>query len=103
MIGGLEILKPIGDRLGMIQRRRLRGAIGAINDDSVFLGYVSIGIFVLSWLGLLVFYNLKGYDQVRSIRPGEADASGIAAPSCGAADNRQGNGQFRPLRSGMLR
>ncbi len=90
MIGGLETLNLIGDQLGVIDGGA-RGAIGAINDDFGVLGYVSIGIFVLSWLGLLVFYNLKGYDQVRSIRPGEADASGIAAPSCGGDRRATGN------------
>jgi hypothetical protein len=39
VIDGLETLNLIGDQLGVIRRRWLRGAIGAIsaiNDDSVF-------------------------------------------------------------------
>jgi hypothetical protein len=28
------------------------------------LGYVIIGIFVLSWVGSVVFYTLKGYDEL---------------------------------------
>jgi nickel/cobalt transporter (NiCoT) family protein len=64
LIGGLETLNLIGDQLGLTDGGGFWGAIGAINDNFGVLGYVIIGIFVLSWLGSVVFYNLKGYDEL---------------------------------------
>jgi nickel/cobalt transporter (NiCoT) family protein len=64
LIGGLETLNLIGDQLGLTDGGGFWGAIGAINDNFGVLGYVIIGIFVLSWLGSVVFYNLKGYDDL---------------------------------------
>jgi nickel/cobalt transporter (NiCoT) family protein len=64
LIGGLETLNLIGDRLGLTDGGGFWGAIGAINDNFGVLGYVIIGIFVLSWVGSVVFYNLKGYDEL---------------------------------------
>jgi nickel/cobalt transporter (NiCoT) family protein len=64
VIGGLETLNLIGDQLGLTDGGGFWGAIGAINDNFGVLGYVIIGIFVLSWLGSVVFYNLKGYDEL---------------------------------------
>jgi nickel/cobalt transporter (NiCoT) family protein len=64
LIAGLETLNLIGDQLGLTNSGGFWGAIGAINDNFGALGYVIIGIFVLSWLGSVVFYNVKGYDQV---------------------------------------
>ena len=64
LIGGLETLNLIGDQLGLTDGGGFWGAIGAINDNFGVLGYVIIGIFVLSWVGSVVFYNLKGYDDL---------------------------------------
>jgi high-affinity nickel-transport protein len=64
VIGGLEALNLIGDRLGLTEGDGFWGAIGAINDNFGALGYVIIGIFVLSWAGSVVFYKLKRYDDL---------------------------------------
>jgi len=64
LIGGLETLNLIGDQLGLTDGGGFWGAIGAINDNFGVLGYVIIGIFVFSWVGSVVFYNLKGYDEL---------------------------------------
>jgi high-affinity nickel-transport protein len=64
LIGGLETLNLIGDQLGLTDGGGFWGAIGAINDNFGVLGYVIIGIFVLSWLGSVVFYSVKGYDDL---------------------------------------
>ena len=64
LIGGLETLNLIGDQLGLTDGGGFWGAIGAINDNFGVLGYVIIGIFVLSWAASVVFYNLKGYDEL---------------------------------------
>src|SRR5271166_6281783 len=74
LIGGLETLNLIGDQLGLTDGGGFWGAIGAINDNFGVLGYVIIGIFVLSWLGSVVFYNIKGYDDLEVNTAGEADA-----------------------------
>ena len=64
VVGGLEVLNLIGDQLGLTEGGGFWGAIGAINDNFGVLGYVIIGIFVLSWAGSVVFYNLRGYDEL---------------------------------------
>ncbi len=64
LIGGLETLNLIGDQLGLTDGGGFWGAIGAINDNFGVLGYAIIAIFVLSWLGSVVFYSFKGYDDL---------------------------------------
>ena len=64
LIGGLETLNLIGDQLGLTDGGGFWGAIGAINDNFGVLGYVIIGIFALSWIGSVVFYKLKRYDEL---------------------------------------
>jgi len=39
------------------------GAIGGITENFGILGYVFIGIFLLSWLGSVAFQKLKRYDD----------------------------------------
>ncbi len=64
VIGGLETLNLIGDQLGLTDGGGFWRAIRAINDNFGALGYVIIGIFVLSWLGSVAFYKLKRYDEL---------------------------------------
>ena len=64
VIGGLETLNLIGDQLGLTDGGGFWGAIGGINDNFGILGYVIIGIFVLSWVGSVVFYKFKRYDEL---------------------------------------
>jgi high-affinity nickel-transport protein len=64
LIGGLETLNLIGDQLGLTDGGGFWGAIGAINDNFGVLGYVIIGIFLLSWVGSVVFYKFKSYDDL---------------------------------------
>ncbi len=51
VIGGLETLNLIGDQLGLTDGGGFWGTIGGVNDNFGILGYVIIGIFVLSWIG----------------------------------------------------
>ena len=62
-IAGFETLNLIGDQLGLAGRAGFWGSIGEINDNFAVLGYVIIGIFVVSWLGSVAFYKVKGYDE----------------------------------------
>jgi high-affinity nickel-transport protein len=64
VIGGLESLNLIGDQLGLTDGGGFWGAIGAINDNFGVLGYIIIGVFVLSWVGSVAFYKFKRYDEL---------------------------------------
>jgi high-affinity nickel-transport protein len=64
VVGGLEILNLIGDQLGLTSGAGFRGTIGAINDNFGTLGYMIVGIFVVSWLVALLVYHAKGYDEI---------------------------------------
>ena len=63
-VGGLETLNLIGDELGFTGGGGFWGATGAINDNFGILGYIIIGIFVLSWIGSVAFYRFKRYDEL---------------------------------------
>lgn len=62
VIGGIETLGLIGDTF------KLEGPfwdwIGSLNDNFGVLGYIIIGVFALSWLLSVVFYRVKGYDDI---------------------------------------
>jgi len=64
VIGGLETLNLIGDQLGLTDGGGLWGAIGGLNDNFGRLGYVIIGVFMLSWAGSVMFYRFKRYDEL---------------------------------------
>ena len=64
VVGGLEVLNLIGDRLGLTAGGGFWGAIGAINDNFGALGFIIVGIFVLSWLISFAVYRAKGYDKI---------------------------------------
>lgn len=61
-IGGVEVLGLIGDHL------QLRGmpwdAIGTLNDHFGLLGFIIVGIFIVSWIGSLLIYRLNRYDEI---------------------------------------
>ena len=56
IIGGLETLNLIGDKvkLGLTDGGGFWGAIGEINDSFGVLGYVIIGVFLMSWVGSML-------------------------------------------------
>jgi high-affinity nickel-transport protein len=65
IVGGLEVL-------GLVQgEMNLSGvfwdAIAALNNHFGDLGYVIIGIFIVSWLASLLVYKLKRYDDIEII------------------------------------
>ena len=64
VVGGLEALNLIGDQLGLTDGGGFWGAIGAINDNFGVLGYVIVGVFVVSWLISFVVYRVKRYDEI---------------------------------------
>ena len=64
LVGGLETLNLIGDELGLTDDGGFWGAIGAINDNFGLLGYVIIGVFLVAWIGSVVFYKVMRYDDL---------------------------------------
>jgi high-affinity nickel-transport protein len=64
LIGGIEAFGLLKDQL------KLTGGVwdivGGLNDNFGALGFVIIGVFVLSWIGSVIFYRVKGYDRLDS-------------------------------------
>jgi high-affinity nickel-transport protein len=65
IVGGLETLGLIQSELNL--SGFFWDAVAALNNHFGDLGYVIIGIFVLSWLASLLFYKLKRYDDIEII------------------------------------
>ena len=72
VVGGLETLNLIGDRLGLTDGGGFWGAIGAVNANFGVLGYLIIGIFLLAWLGSVAVYKFKRYDELEAKAAGGA-------------------------------
>ena len=68
VIGGIEALSIIGDQL------KLEGPfwdlIGNLSSNFGTIGYVIIGIFIVSWIGSTIIYNVKKYDDIEVIAVG---------------------------------
>ena len=64
VVGGLETLNLVGDRLGLTEGGGFWGAIGAINDNFGLLGFAIIGLFVLSWIVSVAVYKFNRYDEL---------------------------------------
>ncbi len=62
LVGGIEVLGLIGREL------QLQGAswtwLYLVNDHFGLLGYSIIAVFVLSWLGSIAIYRMRGYDVI---------------------------------------
>jgi hypothetical protein len=37
--------------------------IGSLNDNFSTMGFVIIGVFIFSWIGSMIVYRIKGFDQ----------------------------------------
>jgi high-affinity nickel-transport protein len=61
-VGGIEVLGIVGDRLGL--DHGIWRTIASLNDNFGTLGYLIIGIFVLSWAMSGLIYRLKGFDRI---------------------------------------
>jgi high-affinity nickel-transport protein len=65
VIGGIEALGLIGDKL------QFSGAfwdgIGALNDHFNTLGFVIIGVFLLSWVVSVGIYYGRGFDRLELV------------------------------------
>ena len=63
-VGGIEALGLIGSRLGFAGG--IWGAVAALNRNFTALGFVIIGIFVVSWALSIAVYRLRGYDRSKA-------------------------------------
>ena len=62
VIGTLEALNLIGDKLGL--EGSFWSWIGAVNDNFGLLGFGVVGLFALAWLVSWLVYRLGGFDRI---------------------------------------
>jgi high-affinity nickel-transport protein len=70
LVGGVELLGIAIERLGLTGP--FWNAIAALNENFGSLGYVILAIFIVSWLGSMAIYRLKGYGAL-DIEAGAAE------------------------------
>ncbi len=62
IVGGIEALGLIGDQLDL--SGPFWDTIGSLNDNFGTIGYVIIGIFLVSWIISIIVYHAKRYDEI---------------------------------------
>jgi high-affinity nickel-transport protein len=67
LIGGVEALGLIGDKLALTGR--FWDGIGALNDNFNNLGLLIIGVFIAAWCLSYVIYRVKGLDDLELPAP----------------------------------
>ena len=64
LIGGIEAIGLMKDQM------KLSGGIwdlvGSLNDNFGALGFMIIGVFVLSWVVSVAVYRIKGFDRLEA-------------------------------------
>jgi len=61
-IGGVEALGLLKDKLNL--SGGFWDLVGNLNDNFGSLGFIIIGVFVISWAGSMIVYRLMRYDQI---------------------------------------
>jgi nickel/cobalt transporter (NiCoT) family protein len=64
LIGGLELAGLLKNQLNL--KGGAWDLVGGLNDNFGNLGFVLIGLFVLSWIGSVAIYRVKGFDRLQS-------------------------------------
>jgi nickel/cobalt transporter (NiCoT) family protein len=64
LVGGIEVIGLLKDQLNLTGG--FWDLIGSLNDNFGTLGFVIIGVFVLSWVGSVIIYRVKGFDRLES-------------------------------------
>lgn len=67
IVGGIEVVGLLKDRFNLTGG--VWDFVGSLNDNFGTLGFVIIGVFVLSWFGSVIFYRVKGFDRLESTTP----------------------------------
>jgi high-affinity nickel-transport protein len=62
LIGGIEALGLIGDEFGW--KGPFWALMDSLNDNFGTIGFVIIGVFVVSWIASLIIYRVKKYDEI---------------------------------------
>lgn len=62
IVGGIEGLGLIGDKLHLTGA--FWDAVGALNDNFGMLGYLIIGLFIVSWLVSVAIYKWRRFDEL---------------------------------------
>jgi high-affinity nickel-transport protein len=62
LIGGVEALGLIAEKFGL--SGGVWDAVGGLSQHFGLLGYLIVGVFVLSWIVSMLIYRLKGYDRL---------------------------------------
>jgi high-affinity nickel-transport protein len=60
LVGGIEALGLIGGQFGL--KGLFWNGIGKLNDNFGAIGFLIIGIFVVSWIASAIIYRARGYD-----------------------------------------
>jgi nickel/cobalt transporter (NiCoT) family protein len=67
VIGGIEVLGLVADRLG--SEGAFWRIVAKINANFATLGYVIVGLFAVGWIGSMLLYRLRGYDRAAAPWP----------------------------------
>ena len=62
LIGGIETLGLIGDGMGW--KGTFWDAMDSLNNNFGTIGFVIIGVFVVSWIASYLIYRMKKYDEI---------------------------------------
>jgi high-affinity nickel-transport protein len=62
VIGGIEALGLIGDELAL--KGRFWDFIGSLNDNFNTIGFVIVGVFLVSWIVSIIIYKMNKYDEI---------------------------------------
>ncbi len=62
VIGGIEALRLIGDKLGL--EGPFWRAVAALNENFAVIGYAVVAFFVVSWIVSYLLYKANGYDRI---------------------------------------
>jgi high-affinity nickel-transport protein len=62
LIGGVEALGLIGDKLGL--EGGVWSVVADLNENLANFGFAVIGVFIVAWLASAAIYRLKGYDRL---------------------------------------
>jgi nickel/cobalt transporter (NiCoT) family protein len=60
--GGIEVPGLIGDQLSL--EGHFWDSIGALNDNFSNIGFLIVGVFIVSWIGSWAIYRLHGFDRL---------------------------------------
>jgi high-affinity nickel-transport protein len=67
IVGGMEAVGLLKDQLNL--SGGVWDFVGSLNDNFGTLGFVIIGVFVVSWVGSVIFYRVNGFDRLESTTP----------------------------------